>query len=74
MNILALLLLTPASVALLFPLYFAIHDLSEHVLNPPAPSSRKRTPRELVFPRYEHQLYMQKLEKRRQFRQRFFRI
>lgn len=74
MNILALLLLTPASAVLLFPLCLIVLDLSERVLSPPTPHSRKRTPNELVFPKYEHQLYMQKLEKRRQFRQRFFRI
>lgn len=72
MGILPLLLLAPASAALVFPLYMGIQDFSEYVLNPPRPYARKRTPHELVFPKYEHQLYMQKLKKHRQLRQRFF--
>lgn len=74
MNILPLLLLTLGFAVFVFPLYLAISDLSEHVLNPPKPSTRKSAPHELVFPKYEHQLYMQKLKKRRQLRQRFFHI
>lgn len=66
MNISVLLLLVLACAVVLFVLYFAVYDLSEHVLNPPKPSTRKTAPHELVFPKYEHQLYMQKLKKRRQ--------
>lgn len=74
MGILPLLLLALASAALLFPIYTAIQDFSAYVLNPPRHYARKRTPHELVFPKYEHQLYMQRLKKRRQLRQRFFHL
>lgn len=74
MNISVLLLLILACAALIFPLCFAIHDLSSHVLSPPERYTRKYTPNKLIFPTYEHQLYMQKLEKRSRFRQRFFHI
>lgn len=74
MSVLPLLLLALASLELFFLIYAAIQDFSAYVLSPPRHYARKRTPHELVFPKYEHQLYMQQLKKRRQLRQRFFHL
>ena len=60
-------------VVVVFPCALLGFNFSKWLMTPRCRYPRSH-PTEFVFPAHEHQLYMQKLEKRRQFRQRFFRI